>query len=300
MVRAVAVLLMRTDEDCEYRGKEHEDEGLDEADQQLHEVKGYGNDDAAEDGGPRGVLDEIAHRLEHVFSGVHVPVETEAERDGAEEDRDHLETSDADEDDDHEDLHETLGVALGREEMHDEAAEAVGLEGPDGPHHKEDNRHGEGHVEIGIGATEEGLGDVINAEERPIGMPKADGADTGDEAKPIREEDEDEDGGEEPEGLLDELMADHALEEIVEALDKPLDEVLRAVRHFLHITGGDLRKADDADGDNPRHHHGTGHRDGPHMEKDGRIERQALLLRLRRACGHGRAGGERQGQEKHY
>ena len=297
-MRVVAIGLMRRNEDREDRGEEHEYEGLDEADEYFHEIKGNGDDDAADGGEPRGVLDEAGHGLEHVLAGVDIAVEPEAEGDGAEEDRYDLEAADAEEDEDHEDFHEALRLALWREKMHDESAEAIGLKRPDGPHDEEDDGHCERHVEVGIGAAEERLIDVIDAQGADW-IAEADAADAGDEAEPIREEDEDEDGGEEPEGFLDELMADDALEEVVKALDEPLDEVLRAVGDFLHVTGGELGEDDDADGDDPCDDHGTGHGNGPGMEKDRGKEGKALLFRASRMGGNGRPGGKRQQQEKH-
>ena len=60
-------------------------------------------------------------------------------------------------------------------------------------------------------------------------MAPSDRADAGDEADPVGGEDEDEDGPEEPERLLDQVRADDALEQPVETLDEPFQEVLRAL-----------------------------------------------------------------------
>ena len=54
---------------------------------------------------------------------------------------------------------------------------------------------------------------------------------------------------------LDEVRADDAFEQVVEALDQPLEKVLCAAGNLRHPARGDLGKDDEADGDDPRNHH---------------------------------------------
>ena len=84
-------------------------------------------------------------------------------------------------------------------------------------------------------------------------MPPPDGSDSGDQAKPICEQDEDEYRGEEPERLPRKLGADHFLKEVVKRLDKPFPEVLRAFRYALDVARRDLREDDHRRGNNPCH-----------------------------------------------
>ena len=91
---------------------------------------------------------------------------------------------------------------------------------------EEHERHRQRQVQIGVGAAEQRLIDreaMLRCEcPHPI-VP-----DAGEESDPVGRKDEDEDGGEEPEGPLDQMRADDALEEPVQALHQPLEKILRA------------------------------------------------------------------------
>ena len=65
-----------------------------------------------------------------------------------------LQPADHKKNDDHEDFQDPFRVTLRSEEMHDEAAEAVLLQRPDDPEGKENRRHRESEIEIGVGAAE--------------------------------------------------------------------------------------------------------------------------------------------------
>ena len=124
------------------------------------------------------------------------------------------------------------GLAFRSEKVHQESADAVRLNCPDNPENKEDHRHREGHVEIGVGAAKQGTINVKGAGCR-IEMSPADGADAGNQPKPVSEEDENEDGGEEPERFLHQIAADDALEKIVETFHQPFPKVLHTGRDGL-------------------------------------------------------------------
>ena len=53
----------------------------------------------------------------------------------------------------------------------------------------------------------------------------------GNQPKPIREQDENENRGKEPKRLLNQFVADDAFQKIVEAFHQPFPEILRARRH---------------------------------------------------------------------
>ena len=113
-------------------------------------------------------------------------------------------------------------------------------------------------------------------------MPPADRADAGNETDPVGGKDEDEDGGKEPERPLDQMPADDALEEAVEAFHQPFQKVLGAAGNLGHASRRHLGEHDETHGDDPRHDHGIRDRkaEGP-GDLDG-VLRQAVFHRLQR------------------
>ncbi len=87
---------------------------------------------------------------------------------------------------------------------------------------------------------------------RRIGMPPTDRAHPGYQSKPVREQNEDENGGEEPKRLPNQVMPNNALEEFVKGLDQPFREILRAFGHLANRARRPPRKQDQGRGDNPR------------------------------------------------
>ena len=77
----------------------------------------------------------------------------------------------------------------------------------------------------------------------------------GKQPKPIQEEDENEDRREKPEGLLDQLGADHVLEEIVETLHEPFPEILQTSRDRLKLARREPGAHENSSGHDPGHHH---------------------------------------------
>src|SRR6516225_9728868 len=106
---------MLRNKEREHGGQQHEHQRLNQADEQLHEVERNLNEPAD--------ARHSSHRFEHRFAGKDVSVQTKAERDGAEQNRDDLQAARSKEHDDHEGLQDARGRALGRKEL---------LEEPDG------------------------------------------------------------------------------------------------------------------------------------------------------------------------
>ena len=78
-------------------------------------------------------------------------------------------------------------VAFRSEKVKDESAEAVLLQRPDDPEGKENRRHREGEIEIGVGAAEQRTIDMKGVRHRVV-MPPADRADAGNQSEPVQEQ----------------------------------------------------------------------------------------------------------------
>ena len=77
--------------------------------------------------------------------------------------------------------------------------------------------------------------------------------------------------------LFDQVTADDAFEQAVEALEQPFQQVLRAARHLAHFPRRDLCKEDQAQRDDPRHDHGVGDRKAEEAADLDGFLRQAVL-----------------------
>src|SRR5258708_39110592 len=80
------------------------------------------------------------------------------------------------------------------------------------------------------------------------------------EASPISSENENENGGKEPERPLDQMPANDSLQKSVQSLNKPFPEILCPFRHWLHVPRSDLGKHDQAQRSNQGNDHGVGDR----------------------------------------
>src|SRR5262249_59136557 len=78
------------------------------------------------------------------------------------------------------------------------------------------------------------------------------------ESEPVCRDDENEDRGEEPERAPHQMRTDDALEKAVEAFDQPFQEVLASFGYLLHVARGELRKDNEADGNDPGDDHRIG------------------------------------------
>src|SRR5882672_2929444 len=82
------------------------------------------------------------------------------------------------------------------------------------------------------------------------------------------------------------MTPNNPLQKILEALHHPLPEVLRSFRNVFHILRGKLRKNNQADRNDPRHHHGIGNYQRAERRSDaadfGSLLRNSMLGGLRR------------------
>src|SRR5215510_2936624 len=197
------------------RRQEHEDECLNEADQQLHQIERHLYQPA--DTPNRG------HRLEHSFAGEDISVQPKAQRDRSEHDRNHLEHTGNEEDRDQQQPQRPGALSLRRKQLVDDTDRTDFAHTPDDPAGEEDQGHRKREVDVGVRPAEERF---VDPEALWSRVPPADGTNARYEADPVGCEDEDEDRGEEPEGPPYQVRTQDALEKVVEAFDEPLDEVL--------------------------------------------------------------------------
>src|SRR5688572_392482 len=264
-------VLVLTNQEGEDGGQQHEDHRLHETDQQLHEVERHRQQPAP----PR---DERSHRLQHVLAGEHVAVETKAERHGPEQNRHDLQAPGGEEHKDHEHFQQPGGLALGCKQLLEDAHWSAFPKRPHDPTGKKHQRHGERHVEVGIGAAKERL---LDHEITGGLMAPSDGAHARNEPDPVGGKNEDEDRREEPECSLDQVAAEDAFEQRVQTLHEPLDKVLRATRYLCHPSRGELSKDDQPETDDPRDEHGVRNRKAEGAGDLERLLRQAVPCRLR-------------------
>src|SRR6266576_1168012 len=85
--------------------------------------------------------------------------------------------------------------------------DTIRLKRPNKPESKENNRHGRGHIEIGVGPPEQGAINAKNAARR-IDMSPTHGPDSWNQSRPVGKQDKNENGGKKPEGFLYQLMSD--------------------------------------------------------------------------------------------
>src|SRR5215472_428270 len=107
-------LVMLANQHGKHGSQKHEDQGLNESHEQLHEIKRDGQQ-------PAKARNQLGHRFEHVFTGENIAVKTEAQRDRPEKNREDFEEPDGDKDDDHEDLQRAGGFAFRSEQVQQKA-----------------------------------------------------------------------------------------------------------------------------------------------------------------------------------
>src|SRR2546425_10680354 len=109
------------------------------------------------------------------------------------------------------------------------------LESPNNPAKEEHQSHRQGHVQVGVGATKKR---ILNLETMRRLMAPSDCSKAGNQANPIREENKDKDGREEPECLMHQMMPNNPIQKFMQTFDHPFPEVLRSFWNGLHITSG--------------------------------------------------------------
>src|SRR5438552_19211403 len=117
-----------------------------------------------------------------------MPKETEAERNRPKQNRDDFQPTDQKEDDDHQYFKDAGSLAFRSKQMHQESSDTIRLKCPDKPENKENNGHGRGHVEIGVGTTEQGAINVKGAGRR-INMSPTHGPNSRNQPRPVGEQD---------------------------------------------------------------------------------------------------------------
>src|ERR1035441_3617839 len=152
-VGASGLFVVHAHQHGEHRCQQHEHQGLHNPHQQFHEVKRHGHQ-PAEPG------DQAPHRFQHVLSGKDIAIETEAQGNGPEQDRQNLKEPDQEEHDDHQYPQQTTGIASGAEEMQEDSLQTIGLEGPNDPAGEEDHGHSGGHVQVRIAAPKQRSGNL--------------------------------------------------------------------------------------------------------------------------------------------
>src|ERR1041384_6848908 len=109
--------------------------------------------------------------------------------------------------------------------MQKETNRANFLDGPDNPAGKENQRHGEGHVEVGIRPAKKRLFHLKTV--RAV-MAPSDIAKKRNQPGPIGEQDKNKDGRKKPKRLAHQRMANNAFKKIMQTFDHPFPEILRA------------------------------------------------------------------------
>lgn len=263
----VVVVTVVTDEFQEDSCKEHEYKSLNQANKKLQEIERHGRK-PCEVGRNR-----VHHRLENILTSEDVSIEAESKSDGAHQDGDNLQKADREKDDRHEDSHDSSKLALRCKNVGKEAFNTIFAHGPVDPEESEGDGHAACHVKVGVGSTEEwGVVTVVDT---------TDGSHSGNETRPVTDEDHQENSGEEPESALAEIFSKNPLKESVKALNDPLSEVLEAGWNEFHLLGRCAAENNDDDCREPDHQHGVG--DGQTIDDFLGVERQGVCL-LTRKC----------------
>ncbi|XWK70072.1 hypothetical protein RBB80_12130 [Tunturiibacter gelidiferens] len=104
----------------------------------------------------------------------------------------------------------------------------------------------------------------------------------GDQAQPVRGENEDENAREKPERPLDEMRTDDAFEKCVQPFHQPFPKILDTTGHQVHVSGSDLSKKDEAHGNYPAGDHGIGDWEAKRLGDLYGFWRRTLSLQMRR------------------
>src|ERR1700739_1079469 len=100
------------------------------------------------------------------------------------------------------------------------------------------------------------------------------------ESHPIGGKDEDEDSGKIPEGALSQMRPNDPDHELVESLNQPFQEILRASGHLLHLSRRDLRKQKETQCNDQTDNHRVGDREVERTSDLYCLGRQAVFLGL--------------------
>src|SRR5882762_8686767 len=114
-VQPLKFLMMRfmpfvvfTNQQCEHRSQQHENQGLHDTYQKLHEIKRDRNNDRA-----NPARNQIRHGLQHVFTRENIAEQPKAKRDRAKQNRNYFEDAHHNENEHHQYFEESGRLALG-------------------------------------------------------------------------------------------------------------------------------------------------------------------------------------------
>ena len=103
-------------------------------------------------------------------------------------------------------------ATLGCEKLLQKSERANFLKSPDDPAGKKHQGHSERHVDVGVGAAQQGL---VDHETMQGLVPPTDRAHPGDEAQPVPGENENENGGKESKSLFGKMRANDSFQKVV-------------------------------------------------------------------------------------
>src|SRR4029077_8299943 len=138
----------------------------------------------------------------------------------------------------HQDLYDTRRLTFWAKQMFQEASDAVGLNRPDKPHHKEYGRHRGRHVQIRVATAQQRSVDMKIS--RTVVVTPADCSDSRNQSEPIHEQNKNENCGKKPKSLWHEVTADDVFQKIVQPLTQPFPKILNTARDSLNPSGSDL------------------------------------------------------------
>ena len=145
MVSVTFFVAVLTDELEEYGGEQHENESLNEADEQLHEVERNRRKPSCVPFAGDG-----SHGFQCGLTGEDVAEKTEGKGDWAEYNRNQFEQSDETENYEHHYSHDAGEFAFWCEDVFEKSDETVFRDRPIEPEEREGDRHGKSHVEVGV------------------------------------------------------------------------------------------------------------------------------------------------------
>lgn len=202
MTMVIAVIYDQSDID---RGEQREDQGLNKADQQLHEVEG----------------EKETCAVKEAFSTEHVAKKPDRKSDWSNSDRDHFNNSD-EKKNEREDVVERDGsfflVRLIPEQVEEENLRPRELHNDDKPGTERNGRQSDGAIEVGRERTDQGRSDVKVALRVRVSPP--DRAHSGQQPHPVLEENKNEECDQERESEWECAFANDGLKQVAEAFDQ--------------------------------------------------------------------------------
>src|SRR5207249_10881383 len=123
-------LLVLCDQHGENRSQQHENERLHKSHEHFEEIERNRQD-------WRQPWDHRGHRLKNAFAGINISEQSKTERNRSKYNRDDFQPTDGKENHDHEDLDNSGRLTLWAEQMLQKSADALRLQSPHEPHHKE-------------------------------------------------------------------------------------------------------------------------------------------------------------------